>query len=294
MPKDGPFLVESHRPRQTIGQKVSHSGVGVHTGKVGEIHFIPAKSGTGIRFRRLDLEGQPETPALAEFVVDTARHTVIQKDEARVATIEHVLAAVKAFEIDDLLIEVSCGEPPVGDGGSNIFVSMLERALVVPCEEGETTPIYGLKRPFYHTDNGVSLVALPSSEYRVTYVLNYPNAKGLGQQVYSAALTRERFKEEMAPCRTFALYEELKQLVQYDLIQGGSLDNAVIVKDDLVFSKEGIRFPNEMARHKALDLVGDLSLVGVPFFAHIIAVCSGHTGNCALAKMLREALSEVE
>jgi UDP-3-O-[3-hydroxymyristoyl] N-acetylglucosamine deacetylase len=227
-------------------------------------------------------------PATVDYVVDTSRSTTLGIGKVCIHTVEHVLAAVKALNIDNLIIEVSNIEPPVASGGSKEFIAMLENAEVV--EQAAKTQIIHLKDPVYHSDGDIHIVALPSDHYRISYTLSYPNNPVLKSQYQSFAIDEETFKKEIAPCRTFSLYEEVSYLMDRGLIKGGSLDNAVIIKGDVVFSKEGLHFKDEMVRHKILDVVGDLLLVGFDFRAHVIAIRSGHASNYAFAKKIRNAI----
>ena len=263
---------------------MSYSGIGIHTGRVVRMDFCPAPEGSGIVFQRMDLPGQPVIPARIEYVQDTSRSTTIGIGKSQVHTVEHILAALRAYEIDNLRIELSAAEPPVGDGSSSPFTAMIAQG--VPCEQNASLPIVKIEEPLYWSHGAIHLVALPSDEWRVSYTLHYPHARALRSQFFSLAITADNFQREIAPCRTFALYEEVAHLMDKGLIKGGSLENAVVVKDDVIFSKEGLKFPDEMVRHKILDLVGDLSLVGIPLFGHVIAICSGHPSNIAFAKTL--------
>jgi UDP-3-O-[3-hydroxymyristoyl] N-acetylglucosamine deacetylase len=284
MPPVHPDLETSHRSQQTIRSEVSFSGIGIHTGKTVLMRFVPAKEGTGIQFKRTDLPGQPLIPATVEYVCDTARSTTIGIGSVKVHTVEHVLAAIAAYQIDNLIIEVSNIEPPVGNGSSDVFVEMIEKAGI--CTQSAEKPIVKIQSPIYWSEGDIHLVALPSDEYRISYTMNYPETKALRAQFQSLAITPEIFKKEISPCRTFSLYQEVSMLMDLGLIKGGSLDNAVVVKDDVIFSKNGLFFPDEMCRHKMLDLIGDLSLVGFNFHAHLIAIRSGHSSNYAFAKKL--------
>lgn len=281
-----PSSAQTHRvrKRRTIKQSASFSGIGIHTGKEVELCFRPAKEGSGVYFQRVDLPGKPVIPAALDYVQDTARSTTIGINNTRIHTVEHVLAAVKAFNIDDLCIEISSIEPPVGNGSSDVFVEMIERAGI---EERETmVPIFAVTEPIYFSDKEIHLVALPDDGFRISYTLNYPDAPMLRAQYHSLTVNADTFKKEISPCRTFSLYQEVSMLMDRGLIKGGSLDNAVMIKDDAIFSKGGLFFHNEMARHKILDLIGDLALIGVEFHAHVIAIRSGHGSNFAFAKKL--------
>lgn len=280
----GAILQPLFREQKTIGKPVSFSGVGIHTGQEVTLRFVPARPGEGIFFKRMDLPGQPIIPATFEYVFDTSRSTNIAVNDVKIYTVEHVLAAVRAFEIDNLCIELSNIEPPAGNGSSDVFVALIEKAGIETL--GVTHRVVPLKEPVYFSDGDVHIVAIPSNEYRISYTLHYPHVDTLGTQYFSIAVTPENFKSQIAPCRTFALYGELSYLIDKGLIRGGSLDNAVVVKEDAVISKGGLYFKDEMVRHKVLDMIGDLSLVGMHFLAHIIAVRAGHAANVAFAKKL--------
>lgn len=277
------------RNQRTIKRPVEFSGVGIHTGKNVSMRFCPAEKSTGIVFKRMDLPSTPIVPATVEYVVETSRSTTIGIQDVKIHTVEHVLAAVRAYEIDNLIIEIDNIEPPIGNGSSDVFVEMIEEAGIVE-QEAQYSPL-NLTEPVYHSEGDIHLVALPASEYRLSYTLSYPDHPLLKAQYHSLYLTPESFKKEIAPCRTFSLYEEVSYLIDKGLIKGGSLDNAVVIKGNAVFSKEGLFFPDEMVRHKILDLVGDLSLVGMPFNAHVIGIRSGHAANVAFAKKIYHALS---
>lgn len=277
------------RKQRTCGKIVEFSGVGIHTGQEVLIRFIPAEVGEGIYFKRIDLPEQPIIPATVEYVFDTSRSTNLAAHDVRVYTVEHVLAALRAYEIDNLCIELSALEPPAGNGSSDVFVRMLHEAGVV--EQSATVPIFALKNPVYYSDGDVHLVAIPSDVYRLSYTLHYPQSKALGSQYFSMVLSAENFTKELSCCRTFALYEEISYLMDRGLIKGGSLDNAVVVKGEATISKNGLFFPDEMVRHKVLDMIGDLSLIGIQYKAHIIAIRSGHPANFCFAKKLYQQLS---
>lgn len=274
----------SKRKQKTLGTSVALSGIGIHTGEPVSIRFCPAPVDNGVTFCRVDLPEKPIIPANVEYVFDTSRSTNIGKEQVKIYTVEHVLAALYAYEIDNVCIEISSIEPPAGNGSSDVFVEMIEQAAVV--EQDSDIAVFSLDTPIFWSEGDVHLVALPSNEYRVSYTLHYPQAVAIGSQYFSLVINKENFKKEIARCRTFALYEEISMLIDKGLIKGGSLDNAVIIKEGAILSKDGLFSPDEMVRHKVLDMIGDLSLVGVPFLAHIIAIRSGHASNYAFAKQL--------
>lgn len=279
----------TRRKQRTVQKTAVFSGLGVHTGNEVTMRFCPAPEGTGIVFRRTDLPGQTLVPATLNSVCDTMRSTTIGVDKARIHTVEHVLAAVRSFDLDNLYIEVSNVEPPIADGSSAAFVKMIEEAGIV--EQQATVGIHKLQRPVYWSDGDIHLVALPYDGYRISYTLNYSESKALRAQYYSVLVTTDNFQREIACCRTFSLYEEVAALMDRGLIKGGSLDNAIVIQGDVVFSKGGLHFPDEPVRHKILDVIGDLSLVGIPFHAHIIALRAGHASNHQLAKKIHHAIT---
>ncbi len=280
----------SARKQKTLAKAVSYSGIGLHTGQEVTLRFCPANAGDGIVIRRTDLPGKPVVPATFEYVFDTSRSTNIAIGDVRIYTVEHVLAALYAYEIDNVCIELSGIEPPAGNGSSDVFVELIEKAGIE--EQKQDVQMVRLQNPVYYSEGDVSLVAIPANEYRISYTLHYPSSQALGTQFFSTKVTSENFKKEIAPCRTFALYEELSYLLDRGLIKGASLDNAVVIQEKAVVSKGGLFFPDEMVRHKILDVIGDLSLLGMRFFAHVIAIRSGHASNVAFTKKLFQHISE--
>lgn len=270
------------RNQRTLNKPVSFSGIGIHTGKQVNMRFVPAKEGSGIFFQRVDLPNKPIIPATIEYVRDTSRSTTLGVGNVFIHTVEHVLAAVKANDIDNLCIEVSDIEPPVGNGSSDVFVKMIEESGII--QQTHITPIAQLKSPVFFSQGDIHIVALPHDTFKISYTLQYPESEILRCQFHSLDVDSETFKKEVASCRTFARYEEIEELMNRGLIKGGSLANAVIIKDNAVLSKDGLFFPDEMVRHKVLDLIGDISLVGFSFNAHIISIRSGHASNYQFAK----------
>ncbi len=281
-------LISLTRCQNTLKNEAFFSGIGIHTGRVVSIRFVPAPIGTGVVFKRVDLPSQPIIPATLEYVCDTSRSTTIGVADVRIHTVEHVLAAIRAAEIDNLTIEISSIEPPIGSGSSDVFTQMIEDAKVEA--QGAVTPVVKVKQPVYWSEDGISVVAIPYDGYRISYTLNYPDSKVLQSQYQSFEINQEVFKKEIAPCRTFSEYKEVSTLMDRGLIKGGSLDNAVIIDDHVIFSKNGLFFPDEMVRHKILDMVGDLSLIGFHFHAHVISIRSGHKSNFQFAQKLYKSL----
>ncbi|WP_213358116.1 UDP-3-O-acyl-N-acetylglucosamine deacetylase [Chlamydiifrater phoenicopteri] len=280
----------SERAQKTLKKEVRFSGVGVHSGKVAEIFLLPAEENTGIVFQRYSSEKgrYVNVPANLDHVSSTGRSTSLQKEGVSVITVEHLLAALKACEVDNVVVRVSEEEIPIGDGSSETFVRLIQEAGVRAQED--SVSFRELSRPVFYQSGDIFLAAFPADEFKISYTLHYPHCRMIGTQYRSLVITEEVFRKEIAPCRTFALYNELCFLMEKGLIRGGSLENAVIFKDDGIICGGNLRFTDEPVRHKMLDLIGDLSLVGQPFLAHIVAVGSGHSSNIALAKELVSVL----
>lgn len=271
------------KKQRTLLRSVSAAGIGLFSGEKVCIRLCPSAEDSGIVFQRTDLSNRPLLPARSEYVQGTPRCTIIGKGDHYVQTVEHLLAALRAYDIDNVLIEISSSEVPIFDGSSIHFVRMIEEAGI--CELESEKELISIKTPIFWSQGDIHLIALPSDEYRISYTLHYPHSKTIGTQFYTFSLDPERFKNEIASSRTFSIYEEIAPMIKKGLVKGGSLDNAIIIKDDAVVNPDGLRFPEEMARHKVLDLIGDLALVP-PFLAHVIAVRSGHASNNAFAKQL--------
>jgi UDP-3-O-[3-hydroxymyristoyl] N-acetylglucosamine deacetylase len=271
------------KKQRTLQRSVSAVGVGLFSGEKVSIRLCPVEENTGIVFQRVDLPHRPILPARSEYVQGTPRCTITGNGKDFVQTVEHLLAALRAYNIDNVLIEISSYEVPIFDGSSLHFVAMIEEAGI--CELKSEKKIFRLKMPIFWSKGDIHLIALPSEEYRISYTLHYPHSTTIGTQFYTFVLDQEGFKNEIASCRTFSIYEEIAPMIEKGLIKGGSLGNAIIIKEDAVVNPDGLRYPDEMVRHKILDLIGDLSLVP-PFLAHVVAVRSGHASNNAFAKEL--------
>lgn len=302
-------MIEQQR---TIGQAVSISGVGIHTGAMVKMTFEPAPVNHGFVFKRTDLLGEPEVPALVENVVDTSRGTTIAVNEVKVYTVEHVLAALAGLQIDNVLIKLDAPETPIADGSSIAFVEVLEQAGIQEQDAKREYIEITENFTFYDPAKDVEIQIVPSDTFRVSVLIDY-DSPVLGSQHASLKHISD-FKTEIAACRTFCFLHELESLLANNLIKGGDLNNAIVVvdnpveKDELdrlagVFNKpqmevrkEGIlnnvelRFSNEPARHKLLDVVGDLALLGKPLRGHVIASKPGHAGNVAFGLELKAFL----
>src|SRR3990170_7030004 len=298
--------------QRTISKPVSISGIGLHTGTECTMTFKPAPENYGIRFIRVDLNGKPEIPANADNVVDISRGTTLGIGEAKVHTVEHVLAAIAGLQIDNIIIELDGIEPPVGDGSAMPYVKVLQK---VGFEQQEAPKDYLIidKTVMYHDEEkNIDIVALPLDDYRLTVMVDYQNP-ALGSQHTGLFDLEKEFVDEFASARTFCFLSEVEELADQGLIKGGDLDNAVVIVDhklsnkdlqalgkkigveeEFTLGKNGIlnnkvlRYKNEPVRHKLLDLLGDLALIGTPVKAQILAARPGHKANVDFAKQVRK------
>jgi UDP-3-O-[3-hydroxymyristoyl] N-acetylglucosamine deacetylase/3-hydroxyacyl-[acyl-carrier-protein] dehydratase len=300
--------------QHTIKQKVTVSGVGLHTGVPANMTFVPAKPNHGIKFRRIDLSGEPTVDADVDLVVDLSRGTTIEQGGARVNTVEHTLAALAGLQIDNVLIELDGPEPPIMDGSSIEFTKALESVGLE--EQNVARNFYELPESVIYRDEerDVELVGLPHNDYRVTVMVDY-NSPVLGSQ-HASITDINQFSREIASCRTFCFLHELEMLRKSNLIKGGNFNNAIVIVDKVVseeelgelaklfdlpkilVKEEGIlnnvelRYPNEPARHKLLDLIGDLVLAGRPIKGQILAARPGHAANVAFAKKIKRLMQK--
>jgi len=300
--------------QHTIKDPVTVSGVSLHTGKLVTLTFKPAPENTGINFLRTDIGPDAIVPADANLVVDVSRGTMLEKNGVKVGTIEHALAAVTGMGIDNVVIELNNQEAPILDGSSKLYTqALLETELV---QQQAPRMYFEVKQPirFYHQEKDCEIIALPADDYRITCLIDY-NSKVLGHQ-YAIMDNISKFNKEISPCRTFVFLHELEYLLKQNLIKGGDLSNAIvfvekpIAQEELnklavLFNKptvevrqEGILnnlelyFHNEPARHKLLDIVGDLALAGMPIKGHIIATKPGHASNILFAQELKKHIKE--
>lgn len=268
--------------QRTIQKKTTYQGIGLHKGKMAKLCFCPAPMDTGIVFVRTDLAQKPEIPALAEFVIDTDRGTTLGKEGIQVHTVEHILAAVAGLGISNLRIEIDALEPPAGDGSCFPFMQALKEAGILE-QEKELNRIV-LKQALWIKEADKFLVALPHDCFRISFNLIYDHPV-IGSQFCELDVA-ENFLEHIAPARTFGFLTEFEYLKSIGLALGGSLENAIVVGDKETLNP--LRFADEFVKHKMLDLVGDLSLIGYPLQAHLIASKSGHTLNTKLARQIRD------
>ncbi len=303
-----------YNKQHTIKKQVTISGVGLHTGIDVTMKFLPAPEGHGIKFQRVDMEGQPIVDADVDNVVDVSRGTSIEQSGARINTVEHTLAALVGLQIDNVLIQLDGPEPPIMDGSSIQFVKKLKEAGLE--EQNAPRDFLVVSESVFYRDaeREVEMAALPLDDFRVTVMVDY-NSPVLGSQ-HASLNDINQFEEEIAASRTFCFLHELETLYKNNLIQGGDLNNAIVVVDRVIskeelddlaklFNKEAVevrtegilnnvelRHKNEPARHKLLDVVGDLALVGKPIKAQILAARPGHAANVAFAKKLKKTLTK--
>jgi UDP-3-O-[3-hydroxymyristoyl] N-acetylglucosamine deacetylase/3-hydroxyacyl-[acyl-carrier-protein] dehydratase len=300
--------------QHTLCESISISGTGLHTGILVDMTLQPANPGFGIQFQRVDLPNQPVIKADCDLVTDTSRGTTLQVGDAKVSTVEHILAALVGKGVDNLLIELNGPEIPIMDGSSAPFIEAIEKVGVL--EQDAAKAWYSIDENIFHYDEDkrVEMVALPSLDYQITTLIDF-NSPVLGTQ-HAALKTIKDFKSEISPCRTFCFLHELETLLEHDLIKGGDINNAIVVvdkpvtkeemsrlakvfkRDKIEVKSEGylnnleLRFPNEPARHKLLDVVGDLALIGYPIKARIIANRPGHSSNVEFAKKIKQYIKK--
>ncbi len=276
--------------QKTLQRQVSKEGTGLFTGEKVKICLKPLPPNSGMRFKRMDLAQKIIIPASLKYATFAPRNTKLLKDGASVQTVEHLLSTLHAYEIDNLEIEIYGSELPAGDGSSNFFVEMVEEVGIL--EQDQKKMVFKIDEPIAWSEGETHLVALPSEEFRISYTLHYPHSPYLKSQFHSYVVDPKTFKDQIAPCRTFSLYEEIEPMLKKGLLKSAGLNNGVVIKDNSVMNPEGVRFENEMVRHKILDLLGDLSLIGTPIQAHIISIRSGHTSNVAFSRKIHEYINK--
>lgn len=274
--------------QKTIQNEAFTSGVGLFTGEKVSLKICPALPNSGIVFKRVDLPGKPEIPALLSYVRPAPRCTRLATETVSILMVEHLLSALYAYGIDNARIEIEGPELPAGDGSAQIFIDMIEKTGFEIQQIARE--FVRITQPIYWSEGDVHLIALPAQEFRLSYTMHYPHSPLLRSQYYSLTVQPLRYKAEIAPCRTFSLYEEIVPFIEKGIIKGGGLENALVIQGGRILNPEGARFEDEMVRHKILDLIGDLALIGTPLLAHVIAVRSGHSSNVAFAKTLSKAL----
>jgi UDP-3-O-[3-hydroxymyristoyl] N-acetylglucosamine deacetylase/3-hydroxyacyl-[acyl-carrier-protein] dehydratase len=303
-----------NQKQRTINSEISVTGVGLHTGNKVTLTFKPAPENHGYKFKRIDLPGEPIIDADVDNVSDTSRSTTLTQNGASVSTTEHVLAALVGCEIDNVMIELDAFEVPILDGSAIEFVKALDSAGGK--EQDAEREYYSIPHNIHYSeeDRKVEMVAMPLDDYRFTCMVDY-NSPVLGSQ-HATITSITEFKQEIAQCRTFVFLHELEMLLKHDLIKGGDINNAIVIVDheigeqelkdlakafnreEIKVAREGIlnnielRYQNEPARHKLLDMIGDLALIGTPIKGHIMAARPGHSANIAFAKKIKAAIKK--
>lgn len=303
------FKVEK---QHTIGKSVSISGTGLHTGQHGTLTFRPAEPNHGIKFRRVDLFGQPIVEALVKNVVDTSRGTTIAQNGVKVYTVEHIMASLRGWGIDNVLIDLNCEEPPILDGSAKIMIEALKEAGIVEQDAERKCLKITKKITYTHPKVGCELSIEPADKFSVDVKVDYKSGVLNVQEAHLHDISE--FESEFAKCRTFVFFQELEMLLAHNLIKGGDLSNAIVFiekqvsEEDLnrvanLFHKESVAvheggilnnvtlyFENEPARHKLLDVVGDLTLLGMPVIGKVTAYKPGHFANTEFVKMIVKAM----
>ncbi|MBG15014.1 MAG: UDP-3-O-[3-hydroxymyristoyl] N-acetylglucosamine deacetylase [Crocinitomicaceae bacterium] len=304
--------------QHTLKKEFSLSGQGLHTGAKVTVTIEPAAENHGYKFQRIDIEGEPIIPADADLVTQTTRGTTLEKNGVKVCTTEHLLAALYGLKVDNALIKLDGPEIPILDGSSIKFVQEIERVGLLEQSAEREYFEFRENQPYEDLDKGIEILAIPYNEFRVTVMVDYDSV-ALGTQ-HASMYHLGEFKKEISPCRTFVFLRELEALAKAGLIKGGDIDNAIVLVereevaqeelDDLarLLGKEHLdiqikgntlnncelKFINEPARHKLLDIIGDLALVGKPIKGHILAARPGHSGNISFAKIIKEIMKKQE
>src|ERR1700676_1086521 len=269
--------------QNTLGKAAGFSGTSLHKGEKVTLKLHPAPVDHGIKFKRKDLQDEPTIDARIENLKTVERATTIGEGSVRVHTVEHVLSALSAMGVDNAIVEMDANEPPIGDGSARPYVDLIKKAGTAAQEAARK---FLDVREIMHIESksGALLILLPDDKFRISCTQAGPNNRFT--QYLSLEITPAIFEREIAPARTFVFYEDVQSLMDKNLIKGGSLENAIVVRGDAVLSKEPLRFPDEFVRHKILDIIGDLALVGHRIRGRVIAVNPGHGVNAELARAL--------
>lgn len=270
----------------TVEREASLEGTSLHTGNKVVLTLRPAPADAGYVFRRIDLKDKPTLTAHVDLVNQVERSTTLSQGGIKIHTVEHLLSALRGCDIDNAFIDMDSNEPPIGDGSGEIFIKLLERAGKTALEKPRTT--FELKEPIVIEGKGGSYIAaFPHDSFKVS--CTNANHTGFFTQYFSTEITPERYTADIARARTFVFYEEVEPLLEKGLIKGGSLENAIVIRGDSVLSKDPLRYPEEFARHKILDIVGDLALFPLRLKAHIVAAKTSHALNVEMAKAIAKS-----
>ena len=274
--------------QRTLAREVSISGSALHTGESVTLTLKPAPADHGVVFKRVDLNGAPELKPRIDQVTDLVRATTIQSGHAKIHTVEHLLSALHGCGVDNVLVEMNASEPPIMDGSARPYVNLILQGE--PVEQDKDREYFQLEAPVSVTRGNSSIIALPSDELKIS--CTSADDRGIHTQHLSLTIDPEVYMTQIAAARTFTIYEDIEELIKLGKIRGGSLDCAIVIKGDKILSKEPLRFKDEFVRHKILDIIGDILLLGQPLKAHIVATRPGHAINADLTKALHEKLLE--
>jgi len=274
--------------QRTLSRPVSVKGNALHTGEAVTLTLKPAPVNHGVVFRRVDLSGSPEIQPRVDHISDLVRATTIQSGHAKIHTVEHVLSALSGCCVDNVVVEMNASEPPILDGSARPFVNLIIEGE--PVEQDKEREYYALDAPVSVARGNSSIIALPHDGLKIS--CTSADDRGIHTQHMSLSVDPETYVSQIAPARTFTFYEDIEELLKLGKIRGGSLDCAVVIKGDKVMSKEPLRFKDEFVRHKILDIIGDVSLLGMPLKAHIVATRPGHAINAELTKILFDRLQD--
>ena len=277
--------------QQTLAEPATLAGTSLHTGEKVSLTLKPAPANHGLKFRRVDLDDQPFIDAHVSNVQTVERATTLAQGSVKVHTVEHVISALTGMGVDNAIIEMDANEPPIGDGSALPYVECIKKAGLIAQEEYQR--VFEIREPIHlETSQGSLITIVPDKTFRVSCTQVGPD--GRMTEYYSTEITPEIYEKELAPARTFVFYEDVEPLLEKGLIKGGSLENAVVIRGDSVMSKEPMRFNEEFARHKILDVVGDLMLGGKRIMGHVIAVKPGHGANTEMARKLVKEFQRAE
>jgi UDP-3-O-[3-hydroxymyristoyl] N-acetylglucosamine deacetylase/3-hydroxyacyl-[acyl-carrier-protein] dehydratase len=280
----------SQAVQHTLAGTATLEGTSLHTGEKVALTLCPAPEGHGIKFRRIDLPDQPFISADVEKVQTVERATTLAEGSVKVHTVEHVISALTGMGIDNVLIEMNANEPPIGDGSSRPFVELIKKAGITA--QTAARKVWEIREPIHmETGDGTLITIVPCKTFRVSVTNVGPD--GRFTQYFSSDVTPATYEKEICAARTFVYYEDVKPLLDKGLIKGGSLESAIVIRGNEVMSKEALRFTNEFARHKALDLIGDLMLSGIHIHGHVIAIKPGHGPNTKMAATLKADYSRM-
>ena len=268
--------------QRTLLREVSVKGNALHTGDAVHMTLKPAPINHGVVFKRMDLHGHPEIKPRVDLVTDLVRATTIQQGHAKIHTVEHVLSALSGCGVDNVLIEMDAGEPPIMDGSAREFVKLIQQGE--PVEQEAEREFFTLTEPVSVSRGNSSVIALPFDGLKIS--CTSADDRGIHTQHLSLTIDPDVYVSQVAAARTFTIYEDIEELIKLGKIKGGSLDCAIVIKGDKIISKEPLRFPDEFVRHKILDIIGDITLLGIPLKAHIVATRPGHALNAELTKIL--------